>query len=299
LGVGFGSYLYLHQRPARLLAHQQPEQIDPVQKGIVLTLAKGQQILLGQKHQGQIAAVNGAKITQLDSLLNYAAAAKTMAGSQAENTLTNHTGKSFSLILADGTEAILDAASSITYPAAFSGNERRVSITGQVYFIVKHNPLQPFKVFFKNEEADDIGTEFNINAYDDEDAVKTTLISGAVRIRLNHSSTGGLLLKPGEQTIANGNDIHVAEANIEEATAWLQGKLVFHHETLENILRQVARIYDVQIVWQDESARKLTFGGSVSRTKKLSTILNYFRNAGQVDFIVEGKTVKVFKRKNN
>jgi len=293
-----GGYFLLHKQPTPQMAANQPEQIAPVQNGVVLTLAKGKQILLSQKHHGQIAAVGSTRISQADSTLHYQGTPVTEA-EPVMNTLTNNSGTKFGITLADGTVATLDVTSSLTYPVAFSGKERRVRMTGQVYFKVKHNDSQPFRVEDYKEVTEDIGTEFNINAYDNEPQTKTTLIAGAVRVRLKSARTAGLLLKPGEQAVVNGDEIKEVKANIEEATAWLQGQLVFHHETLENILRNVARIYNVTIIWQDPETKKLIFGGSVTRSEKLATVLNYFRKAGEVDFLVEGKTVKVFRKKKH
>jgi transmembrane sensor len=296
LFLSAGAYFWLHKQPVQQTAQNDPEQIAPVQKGVLLTLAKGQQIALNQKHNGQIANTGHTQISQMDSVLRYQG-----NGSVSEkpelNTLTNNSGAKFSVTLADGSQATLDVASSLTYPVAFSRNDRRVSMTGQVYFKVKHEARQRFLVYYKNEVTQDIGTEFNINAYDDEPKIKTTLISGVISVRLSKAKTGGLLLRPGEQVIASGDEMKVAPANIEETTAWLQEQMVFHHETLENILRNVARVYNVTIIWQDPETKKLTFGGSVTRSEKLATVLNYFRKAGNVDFLVEGRTVKVFKKK--
>lgn len=292
LFLSAGGYFLFHKRPNRQTAQVQPEQIAPVNKGVVLSLGNGRRMVLNQQHKGYVAAVGGTQINQSDSLLSYNGKSAVNA-EPVMNTLTNNSGKKFSLVLADETEAILDVASSLTYPASFTGKERKVTVTGQVFFKVKHNATKPFQVTAGTQQIEDIGTEFNINAYADEPAAKTTLVSGSVKVSGN---LGALILKPGEQAISRNGQLTIAEANIEEVTAWLQGKIVFHHETLESILRKVARIYDVQIVWVDD-VRNQTFGGSVSRSKKLSTVLNYFRKAGNVDFMVEGKTVKVFKKK--
>lgn len=291
-----GAYFILHKTPAQQTAQNDPEQISPVQKGVVLTIAKGQQIILQQNHNGRIAVMANTQITQTGNILNYQQN-QPDAQKQEMQTLTNNSGSKFTVDLADGSEATLDVASSLTYPVAFNANDRRVSMTGQVYFKVKHDTRHNFLVDYRNEETRDIGTEFNINAYDDEPLVKTTLITGAISVRLSNLKTGGLLLKPGEQVIADGDNLKVAPANIEESTAWLQGQMVFHHQTLEAIMRNVARIYNVTVIWKDPETKKLTFGGSVTRSEKLATILNYFRKAGDVDFLVEGKTVTVIRKK--
>jgi hypothetical protein len=289
VALSIPAYLLLNKSPDNIqLAQNQPEQISPVNHNVTLTLANGQKITLSKKHTGQIATVNGTRINQQDSLLSYQGEA--VAEDVKMNKLTNNGSSKFSVTLADGTEAILDVSSSLTYPSNFTGQDRRVSLAGQGYFKVKHNAAHPFIISAGNEVIEDIGTEFNVKAYGDEAVVKTTLIAGAVKVSANDRS---VFLKPGEQAL----DLLVKPANIEEATAWLQGQLVFHHETLENIMRTVSRVYGVTVVWQDPETKTYTFGGSVNRKDQLASVLNYFRKAGKVDFKVEGKTVKVFKRK--
>lgn len=294
IALCIGAYLITKQTPNQQLAQIQPEQIEPANKGVTLSLGKGQIITLSQTHQGQIATLNGTQINQSDSMLHYQGT-PSVSTVPVTNTLTNNSGKQFRVTLADGTEATLDIASSITYPVAFTESERKVSVIGQVYFKVKHIASQVFKVTTQNQVIEDIGTEFNIDSYPNETITKTTLIEGAISVASTKNSKK-IRLQPGEQAIIAPYNIHVEEANLEEATAWLQSKLIFHHETLGNIMKQVSRIYDVEVIWVDD-VRDLKFGGSVSRSKKLSTVLNFFRKAGKVDFKVEGRTVKVFKRK--
>ncbi|HEY4197434.1 MAG TPA: FecR domain-containing protein [Mucilaginibacter sp.] len=285
IAVSVGGYFLLHQPPNQQLA-QNNELIAPVQKGVTLSLANGKQIAINKKYIGQLTNVSGAKINQQDSSLSYHG----NGGAVEMNTLTNNGSSKFSVTLADGTEATLDIGSSLTYPVAFNTNIRKVSMTGQAYFKVKHIEGQRFIVSAQKQITEDIGTEFNINAYDDESAVKTTLIDGSIKVN-------DRLLKPGQQAVISAAGLDIKTADIESVTAWLQGKLIFEKEPLENILKRIARIYGVQIVYQDEEVKKYTYFGSVNSTKKLASVLNFFRKAGRVDFTVEGKTVKVFKTK--
>jgi len=288
--LSVGGHLLLHQRPVAQVA-QNTEQIAPVQNGITLTLAQGRQIQLNTTHNGQIASTGNAVISQVDSTLHYQGTA--VASTEPEqNTLTNNSNTKFSISLADGSVAVLDIGSSLTYPVAFNSKTHEVSLSGQGYFKVKHYPGQRFLVKTKGQVTEDIGTEFNINAYADEAAVQTTLIAGSIKVN-------DQVIRPGQQAIVSGPSLKVETANIEAVTSWLQGKLIFEKEPLENILKRVSRIYGVQFVYQDETVRKLTYGGSVSSTKKLSSVLNFFRRLGGVDFTVEGKTVKVFKTTKN
>ncbi|WP_091152320.1 FecR family protein [Mucilaginibacter pineti] len=287
--LSFGTY-YLMNREAPGQNSVTAELIAPVQKGVYLTLSNGQKIVLDQKHVGRTKVGDGTQVDQNGNELSYQQE-KTAAEPQV-HTLTNNSNAKYSLVLADGSEAYLDVASSITYPVAFSGKERNVTVTGQAYFKVKHNAAQPFSVHVGDQLIEDIGTEFNIDAYHN---IKTTLVQGAVRIHAG--ATKFLVLKPGNEAYLENNELVSITADLEMATIWLQGKIPLNHRTLESVLTEVGRIYDMQFIWQDVSLKQLKFGGAVSRTQKLSNILNFFRNTGKVDFTVDGKTVTVFKKK--
>jgi len=294
LCLSVGGYFLTHHEKSAALATVKIPDVNPAVNSAVLTIANGKKIILKENNSGRIAQEGGMNVNQkAGGQLSYQPDQTANTAEPVQHTLSTLRGDKYQLTLADGTEAYLDAASSITYPVAFTGKERKVTVTGQVYFKIKHNAAQPFKVIAGNQEIEDIGTEFNVNAYNDEPVLKTTLITGAVKVNYNEHSA---ILKPGEQVLIKGEQFKIATANIEETTAWLQGKMILHKETLKSILRKVSRIYDVNIVWQDDMRKEL-FGGAVSRTKKLSNVLDYFRVTGNVDFKIEGKTVTVFRKK--
>jgi transmembrane sensor len=289
LVISVSGYFILHKEPVQQTAQNDPEQLAPLQKGVTLTLANGQKMLLSKKHSGQLVQIGSASVSQQDSLLNYSG---NVGNEEVKmNTLTNNSSSKFSVTLSDGTQATLDIGSTLTYPVVFNKASRLVSMTGQAYFKVKHLAGQRFMVKTMGQITEDIGTEFNINGYEDEPVIKTTLVEGSVLVNEQ-------LLKPGQQAIVSGTALSIKTADIESVTAWLQSKLIFEKEPLENIMRRVARIYGVQVVYQDEEVKKYTYFGSVNYTKKLSSVLNFFRKAGRVDFSVEGKTVTVFKAKS-
>jgi ferric-dicitrate binding protein FerR (iron transport regulator) len=295
IALSAGGYLLLHKPAVPVqVAVVKPEELAPMNKGVILTMGSGKTLVLNNTHKGIIQTADGAKASQSDEALTYE---QTASAEPVTHTLTNNTGNKYSLTLADGTEVFLDAASSITYPVAFTGKDRKVSVTGQVYLKVKHNAAMPFRVAVADEIIEDIGTEFNINAYADEPALKTTLIEGAVKVsRKQHA----ILLQPGEETIVANGSMDKKTADLEKTLAWLQGKQIFNKEPLERIMNRIARIYDVQLVWIDPETKNMKFGGSFDRTKKLSTVLNFLRKVGpDVDFTVEGKTVKIFKKKHH
>lgn len=296
VSLSAGAYFFLINKPATPVELAKGEEKLPIQQGVVLTTGGGQQIALYQQYHGQLKANDGTSARQDSNALDYRQAAE--AAAPVTHTLTNNSGYKFSLTLADGTEVYLDAASAVTYPTAFTGKERRIAISGQAYLKVKHNRDQPFRVDVENETVEDIGTEFNINAYGDRPGIRTTLVEGAARVALPKTQQA-VLLKPGQQAVLNDTELEVKPADLEEVTAWLQGKLVFSREPLENIMKKIARIYNVEVVWVDADLKKLEIGGSTNTTKKLANVLNFFRKTGQVDFSVEGRTVKVFKPKKH
>lgn len=285
-----GSYYFIGKSDKILKETSHVESIVPIADGVSITLANGKQLLLNESYHGRLSIENGVVAGQTGKSLDYSAAKDISVNTM--QTLSNAGGGKFGLTLSDGTEVILDAKSSIKFPVGFNGKERSVTLEGQAFFKVKHNADHPFFVYAGRTVIEDIGTEFNVDAYPEETISKTTLIEGAVKI--NHT----LDLKPGEQAKFDGQNLEMVKPNLETVTAWLQDKLVFYHEPLESILQKVAKVYDVHFVYTNNNLRQLRFNGAVNRNKKLATILNFFRTTGEVDFILEGKTVKVIYPKS-
>lgn len=264
----------------------------------ILTLANGQQIVLENAGNGALATEGNIKVIKLtDGRLVY-------SGNSTEikyNTLTVPRGsKPVQLTLADGSTATLNVASSITYPTAFSGADRKVSITGEVYFEVAHavspqEPAQklPFLVNANGVQVEVLGTHFNVNAYSDEDATKTTLLEGAVKIRAGHQQQ---MLAPGQQAlVTNGPGADhpirlVKNADVDEAMAWLNGKFRFHNAGVETVMRQVARWYDVEVNYAAKPT--LRFGGQIDRSSTLRQMFTILETSG-LHFSLSGKRVTV------
>lgn len=291
LALTVSGYILFQKQAVQKQAAIDIERLVPKQSGLVLTLNTGKKIALNPSTNGNTRVADGTKLHQKNGEISYDAGTAN-SNELLTHTLTNNSGNKYSLTLADGTEAYLDAQSSITYPVKFKGKLREVSVTGQAYFKVKHNASHPFLVHVKNYIVEDIGTEFNIRAYESDAA--TTLVEGSVRVRL--SATGNdALLAPGQQAVVTGNKLVVKEADIEETVDWLQGKLIFNHRELGDILADVSRIYGVQFAWQNDGLKTIKFNGAVSRTRKLSTILEFFRNTGNVNFLIKDNQVQVIE----
>ncbi|MBL4678007.1 MAG: FecR family protein [Mucilaginibacter sp.] len=266
--------------------------IKPGSNGAVLTLANGQQIVLEQQHTGQVTRQNGAQLSKAgDSLLVYQATATKDELPISYNTLETPKGRQYAVILPDGTKAWLNAASSLKYPTAFRGSERVVELTGEAWFSVKHDASQPFKVKTQNQTVEDIGTEFNINAYSDEAAVRTTLLEGSASVSIAQQS---ITLKPGQQTLLKDNHLTPGPANTEQASAWRNGYFVFESESIQPIMRKIARWYNVEIVYQGEAPED-QFWGTVSRFDGVDKVLSKLELTKKVHFTIEGRRIIVSK----
>jgi len=211
------------------------------------------------------------------------------------NTLTNPRGsKVVSLILPDGTLAKLEAASSITYPTAFAGNDRRVATTGKVYFAVTYNKNKPFFTSTNGQTIKDLGTQFIVDAYDNQPIVKTTLIEGSVKVSKADKNS---LLKPGQQSIlrADNNTIAVTTADIGKETAWIDGDFNFRNEKLSIIMQELGRVYDIEDITYQDGTKSLLFYGMVSRSRNLSAVLSLMESTGKIHFEIKGRRVSVLE----
>jgi len=267
----------------------------------ILTLANGKQIVLTDAHNGTLAIQHSTAIKKTaDGKIVYAinnpgASVNQNSGIQY-NTITTPRGGQYTVVLPDGSKVSLNAASSLTYPAAFTGDERKVELTGEAYFEVTHNHVKPFKVSSNGQTVEVLGTHFNINAYSDERAVKTTLLEGAVRIT---KGSRAAVLKPGQQAQINNNDMNAeininSNADIEEAVAWKNGLFMFDGDNIQHIMRMVSRWYDVEVEYKG-AVQDDVFGGSVSRFENVSEVLKILQLTGKVHFKIEGRKILVSK----
>jgi len=254
----------------------------------VLMLGNGKHIVLDSAANGMLAIQGNHEIIKQNGELNYQE-----KGEGAEvmmNTLAIPKGGNYKLILADGTKVWLDAASSITYPTAFVGKNRQVSISGQAYFEVVHNAAMPFEVKVQGQTIRDIGTAFNINAYPDEPTMKITLASGAVVV--SGAASIIQLDKPGQQAeYKDGRPEPVHDADLSAVLAWKNGLFYLTSADIPTVMRQVGRWYDVAIQF-DKGIPAGHITGEVPRNTNLSIALQVLRTSG-VHFTTEGKTIHV------
>jgi transmembrane sensor len=290
-------YIYSHKsvKPL-LLSHQKPKLKNDVSPGgnkAILILSNGTKIDLNNVKNG-ILGSQGQTVLKKDKdgqLTYHATSTITKDSSSIYNTITIPKGGRFQLVLSDGSKVWLNSASSITFPAAFSKNERKVTITGEVYFEVAKNKQLPFRVIAGKQTVEVLGTHFNINAYPDESSIKTTLFEGSVKISVDTKSA---ILKPEQQSsILNGKEsrISIITVDTDDVLAWKNGNFQFEKAEIPLIMREAARWYDVDIKYEGEVPQR-RFTGSISRNVNLSELLRILKYTG-INFKIEGKTIIV------
>lgn len=274
----------------------QQDSIVPGRNTATLVLESGKEITLSDLHKG---IVIGDSIKYDDGQVVSSGIAGKML------TLKTPRGGQYALTLPDGTRVWLNAGSSLRYPVHFGKQERRVFLEGEAYFDVAkvvsldQNGLShkiPFRVQAGAQIVDVLGTQFNISAYTDDHKTLTTLIEGSVNVFLHdmidENEIKYHVLKPGQQSVLQGEDLKISTVDVRQFTAWKDGKFVFEQEPLENILKMLARWYDVEIIYQGD-ASLVTFTGSVGRYEHISEILDKISYTQAVRFEIEGRRVKV------
>ncbi|HTN08201.1 FecR family protein [Agriterribacter sp.] len=274
--------------------------IMPGSDKAVLTLADGSQVLLDSTIRGVIKERGNVDIFSKGGRLVYDVSRFSAGATQtiAINTITTPRGGQYQVILPDGTAVWLNAASSISFPAAFTGRERKVTITGEVYFEVARNPALPFRVSVVSAagkadsmEVTVLGTHFNINAYPDEEAMRTTVVEGLVVVS---KARTGMKITPGEQAsiAVNKTMFEKSHPDIEEVLAWKNGRFKFSNTGVSSLMRQIARWYDVDIRYEGDVS-SIHFSGGISRKDNVEKLLEILESEGRVKFIRQGRTITV------
>ena len=264
VGATYVSNKELPTEPQTVTVVPQLKEISPAVSGAILTLADGSEIVLDSLGNGQIAQQSNTTISNQAGQLVYKS---NNGASSVYNTMTTPKAQKYSLQLADGTKVWLNASSSIKFPTAFSGNTRQVSITGEAYFEVSPDKKRPFIVDVKGMQIEVLGTHFNVNSYNDEEVIRTTLIEGSVVITQSMKSKK---LYPGQQAMVNNmGDISLEKnVNISQVMSWKNGLFYFENSSLQEVMREISRWYDVEVVYQNAIPER-KFEGEIQRNLKL------------------------------
>jgi ferric-dicitrate binding protein FerR (iron transport regulator) len=315
LGLGFMLFNKNSVKPiAKPALASKPQDVDPGREQATLTLADGTTISLDEAKNGTLATQGNSNITKQDGQIKYDAAGKSANAAVLNNIIATQRGGNYSLTLSDGTKAWLNAASSISYPAEFTGNERKVTISGEVYFEVASAKLpganhnKPFIVEVKdrNMQVEVLGTHFNINSYTDESSVNTTLLEGVVKVSQLAIGNGQLttdnkqlatgnavFLKPGQQAQVQQGEIKtLTDVDTDVVMGWRNGVFRFKNDDVKTMMRQISRWYNVDVEFEGNVSTE-GYSCALAKNTTLSILLDALEDTGVAHFKIEGKKIKV------
>lgn len=275
-----GTVFYLNRSPELVVSSTEasaPADVLPGSDKAILTLSDGRRVELDVNNAAS-ATINDGDVIIAN---NNGGLSYKNAGVAAINTMSTPKGGQYHLELADGSKVWLNAASSITYPTAFTGKTREVTVTGEAYFEIAKNKSKPFIVKTALKNITVLGTSFNINCYPDENW-KTSLLEGAVSI-------GGKILQPGQAYV---ND-KVQATDIQKDIAWKNGLFNFEGADFQTVMRQLARWYDIDVEYEGEVPSRY-FEGKMDRGLTLTQALKILKETG-IGFRIEGRKLIISK----
>lgn len=286
--------LFLFNRPETLennpaIAHKSDD-VHPAISAATLTFENGRKINLDTAITGVIYEEKGFRIIKSkDGLISYEYDNKHEIETKT-NIIETPKAAYTMVVLPDGSKVHLNAMSSIRYPVTFQGDKREVTLVGEGFFEVVKNSAKPFIVHTEGQDVEVLGTTFNINTYDAKKGVKTTLVEGKVSITLPNKTS--MILHPGEQALAK-DMITVRHVNVEEITAWKEGKFVFNNTSLLSVIAEIERWYNVEFVFTDKNFKDEPLSGSISRDVMLSDLLDVIQMNTSYKFKIDERRIMV------
>ena len=257
-----------------------------------LVLANGRRVDLVPETNLQLEEEGGTRILTLDNMVKYSGM-DSLVGQSTEvkyNTLIVPRGGEFSLELADGTRVWLNTESKLRYPVAFTGDERRVEMEGEVYFEVAKNREKPFVVTVNGVDIRVLGTSFNVSAYQED--VVTTLVTGKVQLKKGDEQ---VVLLPNQQAIWSDDKFKVKQVDARNYVLWKEGIFYFEDVDLEMILDDMARWYNVNIFYVNPTLKKMKFSVEIKRYEDINEILRRIEQTKRVKFEIKDRTINVYE----
>ncbi|MEC5143263.1 FecR domain-containing protein [Chitinophaga sp. 212800010-3] len=296
--VGAVGTLLLFQKkdkPRQFVHRPVVQDVNPPQSNkAMIMLSDGKRLDLDSTVNGPLAVQGNIKLIKLDDgqiVYEKTADDVTTPLPVTYNTLTNPRGsKTIDIALSDGSHVWLNAGSSLTFPVAFAGNERHVSMTGEAYFEVGQDADQPFIITKGETTVKVLGTHFNVNAYDNEEAISVTLLEGRVSV---NKANKGVIIQPGQQAIVTNTISIENQVNVNQVMAWKNGLFEFRETDIQTVMRQIERWYDVEVVFDGVITQH--FNGSIQRDANISKVLQMLEETGGLRFSIEGKKVVIKK----
>lgn len=298
LVLALGTWLFLANRQQAIDNQLAATDIVPGGNRASLTLADGRTISLSEAQTGIIV---GDEISYTDGTAVLEQGGGSPFGTEKERLTTNDyvlttpKGGTYQITLPDGSKAWINAASTLKYSSRFNEAERTVEVSGEVFFSVSKDAKRPFRVFSEGQEIEVIGTEFNVSAYPDDPETKTTLVEGAVQVTTKvraqvststeYNSVTTKKLRPGDQATVHGAHIETHQVDVQQYTVWKDGLFDFTGMTLPEVMRQLERWYDIEVVWEG-AVPSTRYLGQIYRNNNLSQVLKILESA-EVRFSIE------------
>jgi hypothetical protein len=288
--------IYFIRQDNRVEANLINEQFKPGSQKAILVLADSTSVQLHEDNALQEIKQGGISIlNDLKSLTYRRPDSAPQMESLGYNELITPNGGRYQVTLSDGTVAVLNADSRLRFPVDFTGETRQVFLSGEAYFEVQHDG-RPFFVGCDGMNVEVLGTTFNVSSYEDDVDIRTTLVEGKVRVFSESTPENDRILAPADQAVFTKEtaSIDVMEVNTSIYTSWVDGKLEFSKENLENVMKVLSRWYDFDYKFENEDAKYFHFSARLSNDQEISTILDMLEMTTNVKFELEERTIMIY-----
>jgi ferric-dicitrate binding protein FerR (iron transport regulator) len=289
--MGITAYWYLNERSQKI-----PQPIVGIVPGTshaVLVLANGEKVNLSTDSIKDVIENDGTVIRKSNKALNYAEQVTGNSGKPILNTLIVPKGGEYTLILSDGTRVFVNSMTRLEYPVSFAGDKREITLEGEAYFEVCKDKSKPFIVNIKGLQIEVLGTSFNIKAYPDDKQSFTTLVEGKVKLNTGLRTSVARILEPDQQGVFDPSTsaIVVQKVDARQFMQWTTGKYIFTSQTLDEMMKTLARWYDFNYQFEEESLKNIHFEGGLNKYENIDPILEIIKRTGKVKVTVKGREV--------
>lgn len=289
--IAISSYWYLNRQPT---APTHPiATISAGNKSAVLVLGNGKNVDLTHELNKKIVEKDGTVINNSHTELNYAGQPSAIQEETPSNTLIVPCGGEYSLVLSDGSRVYLNSMSKLVFPVRFSGKNREVTLEGEAFFEVAKDKSKPFIVSIRGMKVEVLGTSFDIKSYPNDSQSFTTLVEGKVKISSGDQLANVNYLEPNQQAVYDpaGSGIVIHEVDAAQMVQWTKGRVTFTNQTLDEIMKTLARWYDFSYKFEDEKLKSIRFEGGFNKYESIDPILDIISRTGKVKVSVKGKEI--------
>jgi ferric-dicitrate binding protein FerR (iron transport regulator) len=285
---------FLLDRHSAQVSHQiaKVQPIKPGTEKAILIMENGQTVQLDSAKDLSLVEADGTIIKKSGGKIDYTANASVPKNESPYNMIKIPRGGEYHVVLADGTTVYMNSMSSLKYPVKFTGDRREVELSGEAYFNVTKDATRPFIVKTGAMNIEVLGTTFNVNAYENNEKIVTTLIEGSVKIHSRDNSRNNVL-SPGEQAafFIDGSKTEIKKVDVNLYTAWKDGYFVFRNARLEDIMTDLTRWYSADVIFNGDAVKNVRFSGKLNRSSSINEILEIMKSSRKVEVQISNNTI--------